>query len=247
MENCQITVTNECSRLASIRGRENRMLVWPLTKAGTDCLDRIGLRIGSDRTGNSPSIQSYTKSNCLLVVVRLRETRLSLLVNENNVSDTWRGHSLIDNMSSVAIVPCSFPRFFKRLLSKEAFNLGSVKNKTNSEESMSRNLARQISRDLLSDSKSKLRSIKISQPFSLNRNLVFRHIARLAVSQIILLIPHLFVKFSLFSLGSFSKSPLLPRVREIKFWPCRDGKKHKLSPPSPIRAMSRDQASFWKL
>ena len=152
MENCQITVTNECSRLASIRGRENRMLVWPLTIAGTDCLDRIGLRIGSDRTGNSPSIQSYTKSNCLLVVVRLRGTRPRLLVNENNVSDTWRGHSLyIDNMSSVAIVPCSFPRFFKRLLWKEAFYLGSVKNKTNSEESMSRNLARQISRDLLSD------------------------------------------------------------------------------------------------
>ena len=88
MENCQITVTNEFSRLASIRGRENRMLVWPLTKAGTDCLDRIGLRIGSDRTGNSPSIQSYTKSNCLLVVARLRGTRLRLLVNENNVSDT---------------------------------------------------------------------------------------------------------------------------------------------------------------
>jgi len=48
---------------------------------------------------------------------------------------------------------------------------------------------------------------------------VFRCIARLAVSQIIFLIPHFFAKFSLFSVGTFSKCPLLPRVREIKFWP----------------------------
>ena len=35
----------------------------------------------------------------------------------------------------VAIVPCSFPRFLERLLWKEALNLGSVKNNTNSEAS----------------------------------------------------------------------------------------------------------------
>ena len=44
-------------------------------------------------------------------------------------------------------------------------------------------------------------------------------IARHAVSQITLLIPHFFVKFSLLSVGIFSKCPPLPRIREIKFWP----------------------------
>ena len=57
-------------------------------------------------------------------------------------------------------------------------------------------------------------------PFSINRVLVFRHIARHAVSQIILLFPHFFTKFSLLSVGIFSKCPLLPREREIKFWQC---------------------------
>ena len=45
-------------------------------------------------------------------------------------------------------------------------------------------------------------------------------------SQIILLIPHFFVKFSLFSVGIFSKCPLLPCVREIKFWPCETSSIH---------------------
>ena len=47
---------------------------------------------------------------------------------------------------------------------------------------------------------------------------MFRYIARHAVSQIILLIPHFFVKFSLLSVGIFSKCPLLPRMSEIKFY-----------------------------
>ena len=57
--------------------------------------------------------------------------------NENNVSGIWRGHSLIDHKSSLSYLAHSRD-FLAHLLWKEAFNLGSVKIKTNSEESRDR-------------------------------------------------------------------------------------------------------------
>ena len=61
-------------------------------------------------TLNSNWLQSYIESDSLLVVVRLQGTQLKqigvrrLLVNENNVSDIWRGHSHIDSKSSLSHV-----------------------------------------------------------------------------------------------------------------------------------------------
>ena len=104
-------------------------------------MDRIGSDYGI-RSGRQFALNSklLIESDCLLVVVRLWGTRLKqigarrLLVNENNVSDTWRGHSLNDNKFPLSYL-AHVRDFLNRLLWKEAFNLCSVQNKTNSEES----------------------------------------------------------------------------------------------------------------
>ena len=65
---------------------------------------------------NSNWLQSYSEIDCLLVIVRLQGTRLKqlvvrrLLVNENNISDIWTGHSHIDNKSSLSYLAHS--RYF---------------------------------------------------------------------------------------------------------------------------------------
>ena len=57
---------------------------------------------------NKKSEFSQQESNLCLVQTHLRVTRLKqigvrrLVVNENNVNDIWRGHSLVDNKSSLS-------------------------------------------------------------------------------------------------------------------------------------------------
>ena len=105
---------------------------------------RIGLWIRSNQTGifafgveelfweklflimtqmalNKKSEFSQQESNLWLVQTHLRVTQLKqigvrrLLVNENNVNDIWRGHSLVDNKSSLSYLTHS-RYFLNRLL-----------------------------------------------------------------------------------------------------------------------------------
>ena len=108
---------------------------WAVNKTRIGLLgsDRIGDRIGLIFALNSKLHWKWLLVGCCTTAKDSAKVERS---ENTSCGGIWRGHSLIENKWSLQLSYLAHSRaFLKRLLRKEAFNLDSVKNKTNSEES----------------------------------------------------------------------------------------------------------------